>query len=166
MKKILEINDEDVGHEIRKDVKYKPRTAARAIIFDGDKIALLNVTKHNFYKLPGGGVDDGEIIEDALTREILEEVGCTVDVIKEIGEILEHRSQWGLVQTSHCYLADIMKKGKPSFTEKEISEGFELVWVSLDEAIKLVGNSKPDSYHGNFVIARDLEFLRRARRMR
>ena len=76
MKNILVINDEDVGLETNKDADYKPRTAARAVLKKDGRIALLHVTKHNYYKLPGGGVDEGESIEQALERELLEEVGC------------------------------------------------------------------------------------------
>ena len=38
--------------------KYKLRKAGRAIIFDDENnIALLNVSKKNYHKLPGGGVE-------------------------------------------------------------------------------------------------------------
>ena len=165
MKRILEINDKDVGQKENKKAKYRPRTAARAILFDKDKIALLHVTKFKFYKLPGGGVDDGESIEGTLVREINEEVGSKIKIGEEIGEIIEHRSQWELVQTSHCYFAKVTKKGKPNFTQKELDEGFEVVWVGIDEAIELVKNSKPGTYHGDFVIARDLAFLKMGKRL-
>ena len=57
--------------------KFRPRTAVRAIVFDKDnKIGLLNVTKHGYYKLPGGGIKEGEDKITALKRECLEEIGC------------------------------------------------------------------------------------------
>ncbi len=161
MEKILEISDKDVGAEVKGDVKNKPRTAARAVIKNGNKVALLHVTKDNYYKLPGGGVDEGETIIDALHREILEEVGSKVKVNSEIGEILEHRSHHQLVQTSHCFSAELLEEGKPNFTEKELSLGFEVVWVKPEEALSLVKNGNPESYAGKFIILRDAYYLKK-----
>lgn len=40
---------------------FKVRKAARAIVFDKDKnIGILFVANHNYHKLPGGGIEDGE----------------------------------------------------------------------------------------------------------
>ena len=164
MKCVLEINDGDLSFPIKQDANYRARTAARAVLRNKDKIALLHVTRHNYYKLPGGGVDEGETIRQALVREVAEETGCTLKARDELGEILEHRSQQEIVQTSHCYLADVETVGKPEFTEKEIGDGFELVWVSFDEAIKLLKESQPDNYSGKFIVMRDLKFLEEARR--
>ncbi|MAG45766.1 MAG: ADP-ribose pyrophosphatase [Nanoarchaeota archaeon] len=164
MNRILEINDSDIKLEVKGDAKYRPRTAVRAILRKKDEIALLHVSKHHYYKLPGGGVDEGETIEDGLKREIMEEVGCTFSIVNEIGEILEHRSQIEQVQTSHCYLADVEKEENPNFTQKEIKDGFELVWVTIDEAINLIRNSKSDNYAGKFIVVRDLQFLKEAKK--
>jgi len=165
MEQILVINDSDLGLEEKKDAQYKPRTAARAVIVNGDKTALLHVTKHNYFKLPGGGVEEGETISNALAREVLEETGCTIKILNEIGEILEHRSQIEEVQTSHCFLAQMVKEGKPNFDKGEIEDGFELVWISLDKAIELIEKSEPTTYDGKFIVVRDLKFLKAAKNL-
>ncbi len=48
---------------------FKLRTAARAVIFDGKKVALIRVNEHGYYMLPGGGIDDDDI-KTGLAREI------------------------------------------------------------------------------------------------
>ena len=162
MKNVLEISDVDIKEEV-KEVDYRARTAARAILNHNGKIALLHVTKHKYYKLPGGGVDEGESIQQGLIREIKEEVGCTFELKGEVGEIIEHRSHFGLVQTSHCFLAKVLEEGEPNFTEKELNDGFEIVWAPFDEAVELLRNSKPLLYEGKFIVLRDLKFLEEAR---
>ena len=39
---------------------FKPRSAIRAIVFDGDEVALIYVKEHGYYMLPGGGLENNE----------------------------------------------------------------------------------------------------------
>lgn len=56
--------------------------SVRAIIPNEDKILLVNNrhSKGDFYCLPGGGVEPGEQVVDALKREIKEELGVEATV--------------------------------------------------------------------------------------
>ena len=135
MKLLLELRDKDIGAISKKSI-MKERAASRAILMNNGKIALMNVTKHSYHKLPGGGVEKGESIEEALLREMKEETGCKIKIIAELGKIIEHRTHLGIIQTSYCYLAEVVKKGKPEFDKGELSAGYKLEWVKIDEAIK------------------------------
>jgi 8-oxo-dGTP diphosphatase len=142
------------------------REASRAVLFNKDDlIPLLFVSQHNYHKLPGGGIDEGEDRLQALVREILEEVGSEIEVTREIGKIIEFRSKQNLKQTSYCYLGEALSEGEPSFTKKELRRGFRLVWTSLDEAIFKIESDKPESYSGYFVRQRDLAFLKEAEKI-
>lgn len=143
------------------------RKAVRGVVFDNEnKIGLINVSKHNYYKLPGGGVEGSESDEDALKRECIEELGCDVSIESEIGRIFEYRDKINTNQESFCYLAKINgEKGKSKLVGYEVDDGFEPVWVEIDEAIKLVEGSKPDTYDGPFIVIRDLLFLRKAKNL-
>jgi len=144
--------------------KFEIRRAARAIVFDQDKnIGLLYVSEHNYHKLPGGGLEGGECIEEALKRECLEEIGCNIEVFGEIGEIIEYRDKWSLKQHSYCYLANVVgDKNEPDFTQKEIDNGFKIKWMPLLEAIELLKNDKPTGYEGRFIQIRDSLFFKEA----
>jgi 8-oxo-dGTP diphosphatase len=158
MKLLLELRDEGVGL-IPEKTKMKQRIAARAVLLKGSKIALLHVAKHNYHKLPGGGTEGSETIEETLFREILEETGCRIKITGELGKIIEHRTHFGIVQTSYCFIAAVTKEGKPKFDEGEIEDGFELQWVTIEDAVKLLKKEKPKTYDGKFIVVRDLKFI-------
>ncbi|MBU0636097.1 NUDIX domain-containing protein [Candidatus Micrarchaeota archaeon] len=162
MNTILSLDDLAVGWEQKPVEKWVERTAARAVLFKKDKIALLRVTKQGYHKLPGGGVDKGETILQGLERELLEETGCTAKVLSEIGIIVEHRSHLGILQTSHCFLAEVVSIGQSHFEPDELEDGFELKWFSLENAIKQLKKDIPKTYDGRFIVKRDLAFLKKA----
>ncbi len=61
----------------------------RALIVDGDNILLCENKKGQHYFLPGGHVEFGESLKDALIREIKEELGVSGKVSGMIG-VLEN----------------------------------------------------------------------------
>jgi len=164
------IRDADVGSTEAepKEKELVERKAARAVVFDSDnKIALFYSTKKNYHKLPGGGVEEGEDLETALRRELLEEIGCGVNNIREIGIIEEFRNKFNLHQLSYCYVADVSgEKGAPDLEEGELAEGFVTEWLDLDSAIKtLEAETDIEDYQGKFIHVRDLIFLKEAKKI-
>jgi 8-oxo-dGTP pyrophosphatase MutT (NUDIX family) len=161
------INIEGVSDE--EAASYKAREAARAVVFDEkDQVALLHGTRDEYYKLPGGGIEAGEDRMAALARECLEEIGCRIEVIGDLGSIVEYRKKYSLKQTSYCYLSKLKgEKGQPRLEEGEIAEGFVTEWMPLNEALEAVARSRPDTYEGPYMVARDRFFLEAAvRRLR
>lgn len=145
---------------IESNVEYRLREAVRAVVLRQGKMALLYVSNENYHKLPGGGIEKGENLNEALEREILEEVGVTIEDIKEIGKIEECRAQHQLKQISYCYTAKVKEdKGELNLTEEEKEEGFQLKWVSIDEALRLMNADKPKDYLGTYVKERDISIL-------
>ncbi len=167
MKLIKEVKEQDINPDAVKvdESNFSVREAARGVCFDSDgKVPLLHVGLYGFHKLPGGGIDYGEDVHQALARELLEEIGCKAEVQSEIGEVIEHRNQFELVQKSYCFTAMIVgEKGQPDFTESETEEQFSIVWAdNLEHAIELLESDDTSDYEGKFIKIRDLAILRAA----
>ena len=138
MKIIKIIRDNDFGLNIPDPQTHEERSAAREIVFDSEKrVALLHATKKSYHKLPGGGIEEGEDTETALKRELLEEIGCLVENIRELGIIEEYRNDLKLHQVSYCFIADLVgEKGETNLEEGKIADGFEPEWMSLSDATR------------------------------
>ncbi len=86
-----------------------PLLVTAAVISDGEKILITrrpDDKRHpGWWEFPGGKVDPGESPEEALCREIREELDAEVQVL-EIFEVVFHRYEWGpvLVLAYSCRL--------------------------------------------------------------
>ena len=149
MKQLLLLNPEKASE---KEVKnYRIREAARAVVVDKDgMIALLYISKEDCYKLPGGGLEGAEDKITALQRECKEETGCDIEIVNEIGSIVEYRKGSSFKQISYCYLVKVKgQKGISNFTEKELQEGFKTVWLPYSEAKQVLSESKTRDFEIN-----------------
>ncbi|MEK7574944.1 MAG: NUDIX domain-containing protein [Patescibacteria group bacterium] len=168
MKIFKTIRDSDIGSLAVEPNSFLERKPSRAIVFDeGNKVALFHSTNKHYHKLPGGGVEEGEDFETALRRELLEEIGCAVTNIREVGAIEEYRNKFKVQQISYCYIADVLgEKGIPHLDEGEIAEGFVTEWLDLNLAIKVLESEKDiEDYQGKFIQMRDLIFLKEAKKI-
>jgi len=147
---------------------YRIREAVRAVVVDDqNNLAILHVTNHRYYKLPGGGIKPDEDKITALKRECLEEIGCEIEVTAEIGKIIEYRKMWQLQQISYCYLAKLKgNKGHANFTKKERADGFQSLWLPYSEALTLVSTNLALNQEGkNYIVPRDTLILDLAKKL-
>lgn len=170
MNVILTIKEQDIAPDSPAvdTSSFRKRGAARAVLLDSsNQVYLMKVRLHSYHKLPGGGIDEGESTTQALERELLEEVGCKAEIVAELGTVIEYRNydDGGLEQTSYCYLARQTGDQVASALEDGVlAEGMvEVKAKSIDEAISLLTNDKPDNLEGKFMQKRDLAFLKAAK---
>lgn len=121
------------------------REAARIVLVDEDGMVPLVYSRKNYvYQIAGGGIDEGESVLEALHREALEETGCEVEVLWEIGSIIDERPAsvckfWkNLIQTSHCYYGKIINKWGARFTDEEIDQWYKIIWTHIDDVLDMM----------------------------
>lgn len=117
------------------------RPSARAIIIQDGKIAMVYSKKYHYFKFPGGGIEAGESMEEALMREVLEETGlCVIEnSIREYGQV--HRVQKGtkediFIQDNYYFLCRVQENLERQNLDKyEADEGVTLEYVNPQFAI-------------------------------
>jgi 8-oxo-dGTP diphosphatase len=70
-----------VAEESSRRYPVRPVVGVGALIYDGARILLVERGKEplkGYWSLPGGGVEAGERLEDAVIREVFEETGLRV----------------------------------------------------------------------------------------
>ncbi len=171
--KITEVSDADFGFNTPKEKTGNTRFNVRAVLMnDKNEICVIKSEKYGYMQIPGGGIDDGENIIDALRRETREETGFLIDNIKPLGYVLEKRED---VRNKHnndqhvsfVFSASTKENIGTDYMEDEIAEGFKPIWIGLDDFIfemeRLDG--KTENYSGCFSGRRDLEVAKYYREM-
>lgn len=167
---IIRLRDKDFGlPEDGDESGFVTRTASRAVLIDKDyRVALVDATSRGYYKLPGGGIDEGELISEALHREVREEAGYTIEPLAALGYVHETRHKFEQFNISYAFLARAKEFVGTNLMEDEIEDGFELKWFdNIDEAIKAVEavDTSDMVYQAKFFTARELAILRAARKV-
>src|ERR1700730_434464 len=78
------------------------RIGVSALIFDQQRILLAHRRDINWWNLPGGGMEVGETVEEALHREVREETGLEIDIEYLVGVYSKPQKQ-EVVLTFRCH---------------------------------------------------------------
>ena len=129
------------------------RNAVRAIIIDGNYILMAHLEKTDEYKFPGGGRNDNETTEEAIKREVLEEIGFNVIKINEkIGIITEYAiaKEGGnniFKMVSEYYSVEVdQKQFEQNLEEYEKDLQFTPCWVEIKKAYETNKNKIENKY--------------------
>ncbi|MFA5933631.1 MAG: class I tRNA ligase family protein [Candidatus Paceibacterota bacterium] len=126
------------------------RDVAEGVIIKDDQVLVMEYK--NQYGLPGGGIEEGETPEQALLREIREEIGYTdVEIVEYLGQANRYyfsdRDQKKKVRHAYGYVVKILSNKKNPTAPHEIDKP---VWLPISEAIQKVQQS-PIYYQSNFI---------------
>ncbi len=102
MRLLFEMDKRDYARCTRRFV----RNSARSIIIKDGRIAMIHSLKYDYYKFPGGGMEEGEDPVEAMIRETREEAGIVVKpgTVREYGCV--HRIQKSDLFASECFVQD------------------------------------------------------------
>lgn len=119
------------------------RHSARCITIQNGRVAMVHSLKYDYYKFPGGGIEENETKVQALIRETEEEAGLVIvpESIQEFGyvhrvEKSDHMDADYFVQDNFYYLCKVQEvKTSQKLDDYEADEHFTLEWVEPDKAI-------------------------------
>jgi len=124
------------------DSRNKDR--ASAVIIKGNSILLIHRINdgREYYILPGGGVEDGESIMEALSREIKEETGLNIEIDKKICEYNNNERN----RIEHVFMINKFKGylnlGGPEIERSSDDNIYNLEWHNIGNLKKI--NFFPD----------------------
>ena len=113
---------------------------SRAIIINDGKVLLFfrrrirDGREVTYYSLPGGHLEDGELFEDTVIREVKEEMNLDVRIIDYVGMNKDGNCE---EKFYHCEIGG----GDIKFGGEELDRGcdsnyYEIRWVDIDEIDK------------------------------
>lgn len=146
--------------------KSDRRTAARGIIQREGKYLLVLSWKGD-YKFPGGGVEPGESLVDAMCREVREETGYPVAPGSCREWAVVHERRRGLIvdileMDSHYFLCELDgPQGPPDLQGYEIEEEFRTVWLPLEEALAENRRLEETGFTGAPWLVREIKVMER-----
>ena len=107
-----------------------------AVVFRGDEVLLIKRGKDPFkgqWSIPGGGLEYGEKIVDAVIREVREETGCEITLIGllDVFDGLPAKPEFGTHTVIIDYVAQ-WRSGEPIAGDDAV----EAMFFPFDDALK------------------------------
>ena len=149
------------------------RNVVRAIVVDDEEgyYYFVRATRNDDFingiiiETSGGGVENGENLNDAIKRELLEELGAQVEVLCKIGVVSDYYNLINRHNINNYYLCKVKSFGNTHMTQEEIQD-FHLCTLKLtyDEAMAEYEKCTCTSL-GRLIYNRETPILKRAKEL-
>ena len=148
------------------------RQIVRAIVFDdAGRLYFMRAHRNDDFgkatliETSGGGVEKGEELLSAIRRELREELGAQVEVVRKIGVVSDYYNLIHRHNVNHYYLCKVLSFGEKHLMPDEINV-FHLSTLVLpfDEAEKEY-ERRACTPISRLIAARELPVLRRAKEL-
>ncbi len=146
------------------------RVIARAVVFDDKGLFYFVRTyrdddfgKATLIETSGGGVEEGESPEQAVIRELKEELGAKVKIICKIGTVSDRYNLIHRHNINNYYLCKALSFGEKKLTKDEVDD-FHLstLMLSYEEAMEEYEKRK-ETPIGRLIANREVPVLERAK---
>ncbi len=134
-------------HEVSHD-KLIFRPSVYGVIIKDGKVLLSPESRG--YEIPGGGIELGETIEQALIREVKEETGLDVNM----GELIDVKNSFFMARSGNCFHSILLyyfvtvvggELSTEYFVGNEIEHLSLATWIELDKVNELTFSSSADA---------------------
>lgn len=129
-----------IGDPLNPNQRYTLRPGAYCILPHRGRVLLTEEFENEpDIQLPGGGIDPGESLLQALYREVMEETGWTVGHPRRLGAFrrFTYMPEYNLWAEKLCHVF----VAQPGRQIRKPSEPFHrTLWVSQKDAVQLLGN--------------------------
>lgn len=148
------------------------RVIARAIVFDDDGyFYFVRAERDDLFgratliETSGGGVEDGEELDDAIVRELREELGASVEIVCKLGVVSDYYNLIHRHNVNNFFLCRALSFGEKNLMQDEI-EYFHLSTLRLryDEAVAEYERSASTKL-GRIIAQRELPILKMAKKV-
>ncbi len=148
------------------------RMIVRAIVYDGGGMFYFvhvsrddDFGKATLIETSGGGVEKGEELRAALRRELREELGAQVEIIRRIGVVSDHYNLIRRHNINNYFLCRAVSFGERHLTEDEVNSfHLSVLRLTYDEAVKEY-EACACTRLGQLIAQRELPVLRRAKEL-
>ena len=124
---MLEFGEKIPGHT------YVQRPGAYAVVMKDSLYAVVKNPKSHF--LLGGGIEGSETPEEALHREVYEEIGMSIRIDGKIGVALQHiyvpEADVYISKEGHFYRVTLL-----DLVSESSETNHELLWLPLEEVLE------------------------------
>lgn len=126
------------------------RISSRAVIIENEKVLTMfrrktkNGITEEYYVVPGGGIEEGETLEENVKRELSEELNVEIEIIGYLGTI---EYDTNTANFFHCNII----KGEPKLGGEELERMtddnyYEVRFVDVDKLEEIEFSAREKVY--------------------